>query len=47
MNGMGIYTWVNGSMYIGDYKSNVKEGFGLLTNPGNNQNYLGCWNKGK
>ena len=33
MHGTGIYTWIDGNKYIGEYKQNLKEGYGLLTNP--------------
>ena len=30
-NGKGIKSWVNGSVYQGDYKNDKKNGFGVET----------------
>lgn len=47
MNGYGEFYWKDGKKYIGYYKNDKKEGFGVhfWTNP--DRMYIGFWKDGK
>ena len=47
MNGIGVYTWPDSQKrYLGEYKMNQKQGYGMFTlNDGNS--YEGYWRNGK
>jgi hypothetical protein len=45
MNGKGLYTFSDGSEYIGNYINGVKEGKGILKK--NDRTYIGEFKEGK
>ena len=48
INGLGVFTWNNGNKYIGYYKNEYKNGFGMfLWSFKPLVAYIGFWNKGK
>ena len=46
MHGIGIYTWVDGKTYRGEYREDFKEGYGLYEWE-DGRKYMGLWLKGK
>jgi hypothetical protein len=46
MNGQGIYKWVDGRFYHGEYLQDKKQGFGVYK-WADNRCYLGQWEHGK
>lgn len=44
-NGKGIIKYLDGSVYEGDFRNNVIEGFGVLV--GLSHKYEGSWKNGK
>ena len=47
MNGKGIYRWGDKQLYEGEYKNDVKEGFGTFTWLDKKISYTGNWLNGK
>lgn len=47
MHGFGDFKWVNGKVYSGYYKKDLKDGLGLLFNRGGLELYFGFWAKGQ
>jgi len=29
MHGVGLYTWADGKLFVGEYKENKKDGYGI------------------
>ena len=46
MEGMGTFTWQDGSTFEGLYKNNRKDGFGIFKWPDGSK-YEGFWKSGK
>jgi len=46
MNGIGVYSWPDGKMYIGEYVDNFKQGYGIFKLENGNI-HSGYWKKGK
>lgn len=46
MDGYGIFTWVDGRKYEGQYKGDKKHGKGVFTWP-DGRKYDGNWSNGK
>lgn len=46
MEGKGIYTWLDGKRYQGNYKKGVKCGYGEMKWP-NGKKFQGEWKDGK
>jgi len=46
MEGTGIFTWMDGRYYEGEYRDDKKEGFGIFKWP-DGRCYKGCWKNGK
>jgi len=46
MNGKGTFIWANGNKYIGDYKEDKKEGYGVFSYS-DGKTYKGAWHNGK
>lgn len=45
MNGQGLYTWLDGKKYKGNYVNGVKNGYGEMKWP-NGRLYKGDWKEG-
>ena len=46
MHGNGVFTWVDGRRYEGEYVEDKKEGFGRFVWP-DGREYVGSWKNGK
>jgi hypothetical protein len=46
MHGKGIFTWIDGRKYVGDYKNDKKHGHGVFHWP-DKRKYEGFWKNGK
>lgn len=46
-HGKGIYTWVNGEIYDGEWIQGFKNGFGIWKGLRCNDQYLGEWRDNK
>ena len=46
MDGIGYYSWTDGKRYLGEYKDNDKDGFGIHKFA-NGALHQGYWTKGK
>ena len=46
MNGIGIYRWKDGRVYLGQYKNNDKHGYGVFKLP-NGCLHFGHWKNGR
>lgn len=44
-NGIGLYRWADGDLYVGEYKDNKRTGFGIYLWP-NGSCYYGYWSNG-
>lgn len=47
MHGYGEFNWKDGKKYVGFYKQDKKEGFGIYYWEDPNKIYIGFWNNGK
>lgn len=46
MHGKGVFQWVNGNKYTGDYKEDKKDGYGVFQFA-DGKVYKGSWHNGK
>lgn len=47
MSGYGEFSWPDGKKYIGLYKNDKKNGFGIFNWPEHSKAYVGFWKNGK
>ena len=45
MHGHGVFTWSDGRRYVGEYRNDLKDGWGIYIS--NGKKYEGNWQRGK